>query len=101
MILKKINFFIVALFLCVNSSAQIDQYQSDIIKLLNSNGTIEKYDFEYEKTIVSLRVRVASRNFYRNMVIKKQDINIDWPSSITIIYTSNSSHFLLNRKYRF
>ena len=51
--MNKLNIFLWTFFFIfsINSSAQIDQYQSDIVKLLNCNGTIEKYDFEYEKTL--------------------------------------------------
>ena len=62
--MNKLNIFLLTFFFIfsINSSAQIDQYQSDIVKLLNCNGTIEKYDFEYEKTLTSLRVRIAAEN---------------------------------------
>ncbi len=62
--MNKLNIFLLTFFFIfsINSSAQIDQYQSDIVKLLNRNGTIEKYDFEYEKTLTSLRVRIAAEN---------------------------------------
>ena len=80
--MNKLNFFLFTFFFIfsINSSAQIDQYQSDIVKLLNCNGTIEKYDFEYEKTLTSLRVRVASVNtplsFWNNFrETKKESLN--------------------------
>ena len=80
--MNKLNFFLFTFFFIfsTNSSAQIDQYQSDIVKLLNCNGTIEKYDFEYEKTLTSLRVRVASVNtplsFWNNFrETKKESLN--------------------------
>ncbi len=41
-------------------SSQIDEYQKDIIDLLNVNGTAQKYDFEYEKLMVDLNIKVAS-----------------------------------------
>jgi len=45
--MNKINIFLFTFFFIfsINCLAQIDQYQSDIVKLLNCNGTIEKYDF--------------------------------------------------------
>ena len=62
--MNKLNIFLLTFFFIfsINSSAQIDQYQSDIVKLLNCNGTIEKYDFEYKKTLTWLRVRIAAEN---------------------------------------
>jgi len=105
MIFKKINFFIVALFLCVNSSAQIDQYQSDIIKLLNSNGTIEKYDFEYEKTIVSLRVRVASestpQSFWDNFSEGKKESIDELIAILAFAYRKHFSHDEIKEWYRY
>ena len=62
--MNKISAFLLTVFLGLYFSvaAQIDVYQDDIISLLNCNGTIQKYDFEYEKTLVSLRVRVAAKD---------------------------------------
>ena len=60
--MNKISAFFLTIFLGIyfSATAQVDEYQQDIISLLNCNGTVQKYDFEYEKTLVSLRLRVAA-----------------------------------------
>ena len=60
--MNKISTLFLTLFLSLyfTTSAQVDTFQEDIIAVLNTNGTVEEYDFEYEKTLVSLRVKVAS-----------------------------------------
>ena len=62
--MNKISAFFLTIFLGLYFSvaAQVDEYQDDIISLLNSNGTIQVYDFEYEKTLVSLNLRVAAKD---------------------------------------
>ena len=62
--MNKISAFFLTIFLGLYFSvaAQVDEYQDDIISLLNCNGTIKVYDFEYEKILVSLNLRVAAKD---------------------------------------
>ena len=96
--MNKINIFLFTFFFIfsINCSAQIDQYQSDIVKLLNCNGTIEKYDFEYEKTLTSLRVRVASVNtpqsFWNNFRETKNENLNELISIQAFAYRKHFSH---------
>lgn len=62
--MNKISAFFLTIFLGLyfSVSAQVDEYHADIVSLLNCNGTVQEYDFEYEKTLVSLRLRVAAED---------------------------------------
>ena len=74
--------FFLTLFLGIyfSVSAQVDDYHTDIVTLLNCNGTVQEYDFEFEKTLVSLRIRVAEegtpQSFWEKLrEEKKESIN--------------------------
>ena len=98
LIMNKISAFLLTLFLGLYFSvaAQIDVYQDDIISLLNCNGTIQKYDFEYEKTLVSLRVRVAAKDtpnsFWEKFREGKKESIQELISILAFAYRKNYSY---------
>jgi hypothetical protein len=96
--MNKISAFFLTVFLGLYFSvaAQIDVYQDDKISLLNCNGTIQKYDFEYEKTLVSLRVRVAAKDtpnsFWEKFREGKKESIKELISILAFAYRKNYSY---------
>jgi hypothetical protein len=96
--MNKISTFFLTVFLGLYFSvaAQVDVYQDDIISLLNCNGTIQEYDFEYEKTMVSLRVRVAAKDtpdsFWEKFREGKKESIEELISILAFAYRKNYSH---------
>lgn len=96
--MNKISAFLLTIFLGIyfSATAQVDDYQQDIIGLLNCNGTIQKYDFEYEKTLVSLRLRVAAENtpqsFWKKFSEGKDESIKELISIVAFAYRKNYTH---------
>lgn len=96
--MNKISTFFLTIFLGLyfSVSAQVDEYQDDIISLLNCNGTLQAYDFEYEKTIVSLNLRVAAKDtpdsFWEKFREGKKESIDELISILAYAYRKNYSH---------
>lgn len=96
--MNKISAFFLTIFLGLYFSvaAQVDVFQDDIISLLNCNGTIQEYDFEFEKTLVSLSLRVASKDtpnsFWEKFREGKQESIEELISILAFAYRKNYTH---------
>tara|TARA_B100000809_G_C15127534_1_gene526907 strand:+ start:580 stop:1116 length:537 start_codon:yes stop_codon:yes gene_type:complete len=96
--MNKINAFFLTIFLGLYFSvtAQVDVYQDDIISLLNCNGTVQEYDFEFEKTMVFLRIRVAAKytpnSFWDKFREGKKESVEELISILAFAYRKNYRH---------
>ena len=96
--MNKISAFFLTIFLGLyfSLSAQVDDYHNDIISLLNCNGAVQEYDYEFEKTLVSLRIRVAAddtpQSFWDTFREGKKESIDELFSIMAFAYRKNYSH---------
>lgn len=105
--MNKMRAFFLTLFLGIyfSVSAQVDDYHTDIVTLLNCNGTVQEYDFEFEKNLVSLRLRVAEeetpQSFWEKLREDKKESVDELISILAFAYRKNYTHLEIKELYSF
>lgn len=105
--MNKITAFFLTIFLGLyfSVSAQVDEFQDDIISLLKINGTVQKYDFEYEKILTSLKIRVAAddtpQSFWDNFRENKKESIDELISILAFAYRKNYTQNEIKELYIF
>ena len=105
--MNKIRAFFLTLFLGIyfSVSAQVDDYHADIVTLLNCNGTVQEYDFEFERNLVSLRLRVAEdttpASFWEKLREDKKESVDELINILAFAYRKNFTHSEIKELYSY